>query len=306
MPQISGRLKLRHYRLIRAISDCGQISIAAERLAITQPAASRTLKEIESILGQPIFLRHPKGMTPTPIGEVLSRHAEAVTNELSQADDELLAFNAGRSGAARIGAVTGAAVGYVVPAIQEMGVEGADISVEVAPSHVLMDRLMRGELDFALCRVPQGTDVHRLEILGGRVEELMFLVRQGHPFLDRKKLSITDLRDLVWVTQESGMPIRQAIEQAFLTENISPPRSIINSPSILFMTAYLLSSDAVTAVASEAAKLFTSSQSNLLRVLDMEKANIMTPYHLIRESSRQVNPLTERLLGLVAENMRRY
>ena len=184
MPQMSGHLKLRHYRLIRAIAESGQLSIAAERLALTQPAASRTLKEIEATMGQEIFTRHPKGMSPTPIGEVLARHADAIMSDLVQADEELRAFEAGRLGAVRVGAVTGAAVGYVAPAIREMGVEGADIFVEVAPSVDLMDRLLRGDLDFILSRVPQGTDVRQLEILGGRVEMLTYVVREGHPLFN--------------------------------------------------------------------------------------------------------------------------
>ncbi len=303
MVQISGKLKLRHYRLIRAIGETGQLSLAADRLALTQPAASRTLKEIEAVLGQPAFHRHPKGMSPTPVGEVLARHAETIMNDLLHADSELMAFEAGRSGEVRVGAVTGAAVAYVVPAIQELADEAAEFSVEVAPSEVLMAQLLRGDLDFILSRVPQGTDIQRLEILGGRVEVLKFLVRQGHELLARRQLEIGELQHLTWVTQAAGMPIRSTIDQAFLAENMAPPKSIINSPSILFMSAYLRSSDAVTAVASEVADLLQATQGGQLRALDMAKANIMTPYHLIRDRSRQLNPLCLRLLALVATNM---
>ncbi|MCG6902235.1 MAG: LysR family transcriptional regulator [Rhodobacter sp.] len=296
-------LKLRHFRLIQAIAETEQLSVAAERVGITQPAASRTLKEIEKSLGQPVFERHPKGMTATPIGQVLARHSRTLMTDLVQAQEELRAFDAGEAGAVRVGAVTGAAVGYVVPAIQQLGADQADISVEVAPSTDLMDGLLNGELDFILSRVPGGTDIRRLLILGGRVEELRFLVRTGHPLLERRGLSIGELGGLTWVTQAPGMPIRNAVEQAFLSENCPPPSEVINSSSLLLMTAYLQSSDAVTAVATEVAELLDATRNGRFRALHMQKSIVMGPYHLIREQTRRMNPLAERLLALVAQAM---
>ena len=104
------RLQLRHFRLIHAIAELGQLSHAADRLAITQPAASRVLAEIERLVGQRVFERHPKGMKPTAIGEVMARHAGVLLSGLEQAAGEMEAFRRGRSGTVRVGAVTGAAV----------------------------------------------------------------------------------------------------------------------------------------------------------------------------------------------------
>ena len=297
------QLQIRHFRLIQTITDHGQLSVAAELLGMTQPAASRTLREIEATLGQPVFERHPKGMRPTPIGGVLTRHARSLIRDLGRAEEELRAYEAGAAGAVRVGAVTGAAVGYVVPAVQKLNCEDAKISVEVAPSTDLMEKLLSGELDFILSRVPTGTDISNLEILSGRVEVLSFLVRQGHPLQDRKSLAIEDLRDLTWVIQAPGMPIRSAIEHAFLSENVKLPAAIINSPSFLFITAHLLSSDSVTAVASEVADLLDASHEGKLQELDMQKTIVMSPSHLIRDTTRQIAPIAERLLDLVLTGM---
>ena len=69
MSNLAHRLQLRDLRLIEAISATGQLALAAERLSMTQPAASRLLAAIEKTIGSRIFTRHPKGMTPTAVGD---------------------------------------------------------------------------------------------------------------------------------------------------------------------------------------------------------------------------------------------
>ena len=53
------RLQPKHLNLIRSIAELGQLSLAAQALALTQPAASRMLGEIERYVGSPIFVRTP-------------------------------------------------------------------------------------------------------------------------------------------------------------------------------------------------------------------------------------------------------
>ena len=59
MPNLANRLQLRDFRLIQVIRETGQLALAAERLAMTQPAASRMLAGIERMVGTPVFIRHP-------------------------------------------------------------------------------------------------------------------------------------------------------------------------------------------------------------------------------------------------------
>ncbi len=72
---LASLLMMKHLRLIAAIAEHRQLSIAADALAMTQPAASPTLA------GAALFERHPKGMTLTDGGESLARRARsAITN----------------------------------------------------------------------------------------------------------------------------------------------------------------------------------------------------------------------------------
>ncbi|GGL68850.1 hypothetical protein GCM10010095_62080 [Streptomyces anthocyanicus] len=86
MPRLlDGRLKFRHLVLIDALSRQGSVVGAAGELHVTQPAATRSLHELEDILGVPLFERGPRGVTPTVFGEAFTRHARAMLAQLTQA-----------------------------------------------------------------------------------------------------------------------------------------------------------------------------------------------------------------------------
>ena len=302
MQNLATRLQLKDFRLIQAISETGQLALAAERLAMTQPAASRMLAGIERALGTPLFLRHPKGMTPTPVGEILTRNAVALVNGMDRTLREVHAAGLGLAGTARVGAVTGGAVAFVVPAIRELkkAAAGADIHVDVASSDMLMDGLVRGEYDFVLSRIPAGTDARQFTIRRGRVEVIRFLVRSGHPLAGRTKLGLGELEGCEWVIQAAHTPMRQAVEEAFIAENVPLPGEIVNTTSLLVMIAYLASSDAIAPASREVTELMGKRGiGSGLAALDLAEPIIVSPYHLISRRNHMLSPLAIRLRELV-------
>src|ERR1700712_3870748 len=86
---IRARLKLRPLQLLAALDDQRNLARAAATLSVTQPAASKLLAEIETMLGTILFDRLPRGMEPNLYGEVLVRRARSVLIELEAAAKEL-------------------------------------------------------------------------------------------------------------------------------------------------------------------------------------------------------------------------
>ena len=301
MQDLINRLQWRHLRLIHAISEYGQLSFAADRLSITQPAASRMLAEIETMVGQRLFERHPKGMVPTAIAEVLIRHATSLLRGLAATASEVGAFSSGKTGTVRVGSVTGAAVAYVVPAIQSLkqDAKGAEVYVDVGPSDALMEGLMNGDYDFILSRIPSDLDARQFEILQGRVETVEFLVRPGHPLLTIDQPSLQDLDGYTWVVQPAGTPMRQAVEEAFIAQAIAIPEEIVNTTSLLVMIAYLQTSDSISPVSSEVADLIRKSGAGGMKTIAVRQSIIISPYHLIQRKSGITSPLAHRLRDLV-------
>ncbi|HVY21262.1 MAG TPA: LysR substrate-binding domain-containing protein [Bauldia sp.] len=302
MAKVTRRLQLRDFQLILAIHESGQLALAADQLSITQPAASRLLSEIEHALGSLLFRRHPKGMTATAVGEIVARNARNLLNGVDQTLRDVDAVVSGRGGAARVGAVTGGAVAFVVPAIQQLQrlAAGADIHIEVAPSETLVAGLRRGDYDFVLARVPADSDPREFAILPGRVEVIHFLVRQGHPLAGRETLSLADLAGYEWVIQAHGTPMRHAVEEAFVAQGVSLPAELVNSTSLLVTIAFLASSNAIAPVPREVTELLGDNGiGGKLAALDLRESIVVNPYYLITRKNQVISPLAARLRELV-------
>lgn len=303
---LANRLQLKDFRLILAIFETGQLALAAEQLAMTQPAASRMLAGIERAIGAAVFIRHPKGMVPTPIGEILARNAVGLLNGLDQTLSEVHAVGLGRAGTARVGAVTGSAVAFVVPAIHQLKKTAAkaDIHVDVAPSDALIAGLLKGEYDFVLSRIPPGTDARQFNIRRGRVEVIRFLVRKNHPLANREALKLGELAGFEWVIQAPHTPMRQAVEEAFVAQNIPLPEEIVNTTSLLVMIAYLSSTNAIGPISREVADLLgPKGIESGLTALELEEPIIVNPYHLISRKNQVMSPLAQQLRELVASGL---
>ncbi|MGV8936588.1 MAG: LysR family transcriptional regulator [Allorhizobium sp.] len=299
---LSSRLQTKHFALIKAVSDLGQLSLAASALGITQPAASRMLGEIERLTATPIFIRTPKGMEPTPVGGALARRAQNLLEEFREAAREVDAIKRGLSGTVRVGAVTGGAVGFLVPAIHALKAEAAtaDVHVDVAASGALLNDLVNGQVDFILGRIPSGTDARQFDILNARIEEVDLLVHQSHPLAAAVNLAFADLVHFSWVMQAPGAPVREAVESVFIEAGAPIPSNIVNTTSLLVMIAMMASSNAIAAMSSEVSDLLCRQGTGPgLKRLDINRPIIVAPYHLITIKGKRLTPVASRLRDLL-------
>ncbi|MGR6468546.1 LysR family transcriptional regulator [Rhizobium sp. PAMB 3182] len=300
------RLKLVHLQLVAAVAQSGQISHAARLLAMTQPAASRMLSEIEKIVGMTLFERHPKGMTPTDAGRLLARRAHNVLTELGETSAEVEDFRRGVGGTVRVGAVTGGAVGYVVPAIKKLRQLSpkAEIHVEVASSDQLIRDLTSGTFDLILGRVPPTSDIRDFNIVPARAERIEFVVRRGHPLEFEEHLTYDRLGSFEWVMQSAGTPIRKAVEEAFISAGAQPPTNVTNTMSLLVMIAVMQASNAIAPMASEVSELICNDHATSgLTTLKLPHIHV-SPYHLISLKTRRLSPLASRLRSLLQEQLK--
>ncbi|KPF42866.1 LysR family transcriptional regulator [Rhizobium sp. AAP43] len=296
------RLQPKHFGLIASIAELGQLSLAAQAMALTQPAASRMLGEIERYVGSPIFIRTPKGMEPTVVGGALARRAQNVLEEMREAAREIEAIRRGFTGKVRVGAVTGGAVGYVVPAIKVLKADSTavDIHLDVAASGELIRDLLSGHYDFVLGRVPPGIDARQFNVEGAAMEEMEIVVHRTHPLVNMDRLSLSDMAHFPWVMQEPGTPLRQAVEANFIEEGSALPRNIVNTTSLLVMIAMLASSNAIAPMSREVSDLLCrQTPVGDLCTLKVETSIVVAPYHLITVHGKRLSPIAARLRDLL-------
>lgn len=193
---IRNRLKTRQLMLVVALAEEGNIHRAATVLHMTQPAASKLLRELEDALGVTLFEREPRGMRPTRYGDAMVRHARSVLGTLDQAQEELIALKSGRLGHVAVGAITSPGVRLLPAAVAAVKRAHADIrvSVEIDASNVLLERLAQEKLDVVIGRLSAEHDKLRLryEPLSG--EPVRAVVRAGHPLLQSAALTLADVQ----------------------------------------------------------------------------------------------------------------
>lgn len=302
--KLAQRLTIKHLRLIAAIAEQGQLSLAAQALSLTQPAASRTLGEIETLCGTPLFERHPRGMVPTPVGALLARRARNVIEELGEAAAEIGRQRSGLGGTVRIGAVTGGAVGYVVPVIRRLKAlaPDAEVHVEVGMSRDLIHELEALRLDFVLARIPPESDPGAFDAVRAAEERIDLLVGRDSPFAARRSVGLVELLNLHWVMQARGAPIRMAIEAAILGLGAPLPPRVTNTSSLLVTLAMLDAPDSVAPVSREVTTLLVGAgpRAGVVRLRLAERI-VVAPYQLLSTRGRRLSPLAQRCRDLVAE-----
>lgn len=148
------RIKFRHLDAFSAIARARSFKVAAEQLNLTQPAISKTLKELEDILGVVVLERSRSGVALTPQGEVFLQFAEQSTAALRHGLRSIQG-DGGAAGQLRLGALPSVVSSVLPAAVLEFTLNHPDILVEIheGPHLDLTTRLRSGGLDLVVGRL---------------------------------------------------------------------------------------------------------------------------------------------------------
>lgn len=125
------------------------ITTAANAASLAQPAISKSIQQLDELLGVQLFERHSSGVVPTRFGEVLSRRAKIVDRELRNAQAEIKAMKDGNVGSISIGASPLATLAYVPDLVSALCRDHPNIKVAIRTDALdtLIPELLDGELD---------------------------------------------------------------------------------------------------------------------------------------------------------------
>jgi DNA-binding transcriptional LysR family regulator len=301
-------LKLNHLRMIVMIEDHGQISAAAHALAISQPAASRMLSEMESIVKMPLYERVARGVVLTAFGAALARRARKILLELREASREIGELKTGKGGSVNIGAVTAPAISLVVPTIGRItrSYPGIEINIQVETSNVLARELLAARHDFIISRIPDELNPRLFSSHEIGVEKACLIVRKGHPLLDGGVVGLADLSGYDWVFQPPGTLLRRKVEDIFMAGGVPLPENIVNTTSLLLTLAVVCKTDAVAPVALDMAQFICGqgSQAGEARILPIDFNIEVKPYSLITARERALPPSARLLYDMILEESR--
>ncbi|MBS3652150.1 LysR family transcriptional regulator [Pseudaminobacter sp. 19-2017] len=302
-------LKLTHMRMIVALDDHGQVSAAANVLGMSQPAASRMIAEMESILKAPLCERLSRGMGLTQYGRALARRARAILLELREVDREISELRSGRGGTVLLGCVTAPAIELAVPAIRRMREEnpGLQVSIQVESSPVLTRELLASRHDFIIARVPDDLNPRLFEIQEIGVEKACLIVRRGHPLMGAEEVDPERLVEFDWVFQPEGSLLRRTVERILISRNVPLPERVLNTGSLLLTLVMVAQSDAIAPVSVEVAKFIGGEHglAGAIEVLPLDFDIDVQPYSLIKVRNRVLSPAAAALYAKILSQIGR-
>jgi LysR family pca operon transcriptional activator len=289
------RLKLRQLRAVDAIATHRSLLKGARAIGISQPALTKSLQELEEILGVRLFERHARGVTPTRFSDAVAQAARRILAELGRLDEELDRLSSHSSGTVALGALPTAAVGVLPGVLARLTQRFPDIQVRLVQGRTeeLLPSLAAGDLDLIVGRLyePVTPDGFAREVL--YEEPISVLARADHPIFDRETVGLEDLASFDLVLPTVSQRVGQEIEH-FLSTLSLPPSASLRSSSIGFIREMLHSTDYVTI----APRLMMAGDllRGSIRVVPLPIATPSRPAGLIYRRDRPLLPNAQTLV----------
>ena len=231
---VATRLRPRDMKLVLAIQAHKSITAAATELGLTQPAASRALRDIEQLLRVHLFDRdRAKGMVVTGAGELVLARARAMLADYRSLAAELDAYRAGIGGRLRLGIIPFVSGPLIEILIAELTGERQRMSITVteAPTTTLLEELRLQHLDAVIGRCSTAP------LPPGLVQETLIrqegclLVHEQNPLVRSQRIRLADLRGFAWLLPPNGTPTRTAINAVFAKAKLAPPMATVEASS---------------------------------------------------------------------------
>lgn len=242
-------MRLNQIRDFLATVEAGSIRAAARRLALSQPALTKSLRQLEDELGAVLLTRGVRGARPTELGRAFLARARAVSADLRRAREELAQLGGSGTGSLSIGSAPGPALSLLPAALARVRTRWPEATfrvVDVSPSGVL-PALREGALDFAVCAsvgpLAGASAEYAVEPL--YLNDAAIVARPGHRLARARRLAA--LAAAEWV--RSGYPgDSSALPEMFRQAGLPPPKYRFDCPSFLMVPELVAMTDLLAVV----------------------------------------------------------
>ena len=143
------------YKIFYQVANSGNITHASQKLNISQPAISKSIKNLESQLGGELFVRTQKGVVLTEEGKIFYNHIKNAINNITNAENEFSNLINLNTGSIRIGVSTTITEKYLLPYLKRFHELYPNITIHMYTdiSNELLDKLKNGNIDLAIVHV---------------------------------------------------------------------------------------------------------------------------------------------------------
>jgi DNA-binding transcriptional LysR family regulator len=196
-------------RLYLNILDTGNITAGAARSHLSLAAASARIRAMEASLGVEFLQRNRRGVSPTPAGNALARHARVLLQQAERLQQELSEYAQGVKGQVRLLCNTTAITEYLPELLADFlhSHPNLDIDLQELPSTRITHALRQGAADLGI--VSDAVDTDDLQTRAFRDDPLVLIMPREHPLSHATSVSFTDTlhHDYVGLNANSALAV---------------------------------------------------------------------------------------------------
>jgi len=296
-------LRLRHIRCFLEVESERNISRAAVNLGTAQPALSRTLRELEELLGSPLFDRSREGLTLTDAGETFRDHALRGMYQIAEGVGRVRARD--RKPALVIGAMPSVLRTLLPGCIADFKKShpGTSVRILTGSNADIIDKLRGNEIEMAV-----GIGVDSQSMKGIRFErlfneELVFAVPQDHPLCRIKSPTFEDLDRHTAIIPLPRSTIREDIDNYLGSIGAGAFSNTIETASVDFACEYALENGAIVVFPVSALK--PELDSGRFTALFFANIRLISPIGLAFSRERESSDVAMALANIIRDRASR-
>jgi len=297
-------IKAHHLRDLLAVADRGSISAAAKHLGISQPALSRSIRDLELILSAPLLERSARGAVLTELGALFARRARASVAELVRAQEEVAQHLGSEEGHVTVCLSSVSHIALMPGALGKFRQRYPGVMLRIIEGTYLIheSKLLDGTIDFYV-----GPMTGRSGAPGLQVNKLLdntrwIFARRGHP--RAKARSLRDLVDADWITTSLTEKPEQEFNAIFARHGLPPPRIVLQAESALTWITAVANSDLLSLTARQ----FGSSPMirSVIERIPIRETLDAPPIVRVQRSALPLTPAAQHFSDLLEREARRH
>src|SRR6267142_2634117 len=295
--RIGRRLRLRDLHILSMVVQWGSMAKAASHLAMSQPAVSEAIANLEAALGVRLFDRTPQGVEPTLYASALLKRGLVVFDELRQGIKEIEFLADPTVGEVRVGCIESLTAGFMPEVIDQFSRKYPRVLVHVVNTTAAMQEfheLRERTVDLLLGRIlrPVADDEIDAEVLFQ--DEYFVVAGARSPWARRRKIALADLLDEPWILVPPNNVFAPFVTQAFRAQGLELPRARVTSFSSSIRTQLVATGRSLTIMAGS--MLRPNAERWDLKALPIALDALSFPVAIFKLKHRTVSPVVEKFV----------
>lgn len=295
----SRRLRLYQMEIFVEVARHKSVSRAATSLHLTQPAVTRTLRELEAICGADLVAKDGRGIRITHHGETFLRHAGASLVAARTGLSAVANLGSSAKDLIRIGAlptVSATVMPSAVKSFLETGLRNR-LKITTGENRVLLDQLRNGELDLVMGRLPAPENMTGLSFDHLYRDKVVFAVHRTHPLAGRESLSVNELVQWSFLMPPADSIISPFVQRLMIEQGIAEPAQVVETVSDSFGRAFAREHHAIWIISRGV--IASDIARGEMITLPLDTSTTLGSVGLCLKDDRPIDPATMVFIGIL-------